>query len=147
MATFTVVIRYEVPSQNTRDETHWRKRSSQNASLRDLVFYSSHGQPRATGKRWVTITSFRRKLITDDANLRGGAKALVDAIVRARLLVDDNDRMVAITYRQHVLSRMPDVLVAQWGRKSITVIEFSDHEPAPRVVIDEAEARTLGVVP
>ena len=51
-------------------------------------------------RRHVAITSIRRRLITDDANLRGGAKGLVDALVHAGVIRDDDDKTVEITYEQ-----------------------------------------------
>ena len=141
---------YNLPSQNTRDAQHWATRHKETKRVQNLVTYSAHRLPRASGPRCLHVMSYRKQRITDHANLAGGAKGLVDAIVRAGLLVDDKDVMARITYGQAVLSQMPDALVEQWGRRPLTVITLTDGIPEagrePRV-ITEQEARSLGVIP
>jgi hypothetical protein len=44
--------------------------------------------------------SHRARLIDDDANLRGGAKECVDALVHAGMLIDDSNDLAYIRYEQ-----------------------------------------------
>lgn len=58
--------------------------------------------PEATGKRRVTITrliGYQQREFDHD-NLVGGCKVVVDAMVRAGLLVSDKPADVEVTYRQ-----------------------------------------------
>jgi len=48
----------------------------------------------------IEIRSFRNRLIQDDANLRGGAKGLVDALVNKHFIFDDADKYCKIYYNQ-----------------------------------------------
>jgi hypothetical protein len=90
-----------------------------------------HGREagKATVRRLVTITSYRRQLCRDIQNLIGGCKSLNDGLVRAELLVDDSDRWATFAYRQHILSEMPDDLARKYGRRPVTVIEIQDVSP------------------
>lgn len=58
--------------------------------------------PRASGPRRVILTRLMgyRKRAYDHANLVGGCKPVVDAMVRAGLLVDDSPRHLHAYYRQ-----------------------------------------------
>jgi hypothetical protein len=128
--TWTITIPYLVPSQNVRERQHWRVQRRDIATV--AIMLRGHGAkiPKATGRRLVTITSYRRQRIRDSANLVGGCKGLNDAMVRAELLVDDCDRFATFTYRQHILSEMPDDLARKYGRRPVTVIEIQDVSPA-----------------
>lgn len=90
-----------IPSQNVRDRWHWRQRHQ---DLRLWEIYLRAAAPRLPqrpeSKRWVRITSLRTQLMFDDANLRGGAKGLVDALVRLGFLRDDSDKYCHIDYQQ-----------------------------------------------
>ncbi len=118
-------IPYEVPSQNVRERWHWRRQRREVASCADLVRYFAHaaGVADATGPRRLKITSYRRRLITDRANLVGGCKGLVDGLVRARVLVDDRDQLAELEYEQRVLSQLPPELLTNGLRKPKTVVE------------------------
>jgi hypothetical protein len=90
-----------IPSQNVRDRWHFRQRHQDKllwqvylrAAVRSLP-------PRPATKRWVRILSLRTQVMYDDANLRGGAKGLVDALVHLGFLRDDSDRYCHIDYQQ-----------------------------------------------
>lgn len=100
-----LILPVEIPSQNVTDRQHWRQRHNfGKACALWLMALSLGGIPKATGPRRLVITAYRKRRIADDANLRGGAKALVDAIVRAGLLLDDNDTLARIEYRQKLVS-------------------------------------------
>jgi hypothetical protein len=106
-----------LPSQNVRDRTFWAIRRRQEkrweASLRWQV---SVGDTTTTRRRLVKVMSYRSRRITDAANLIGGAKGLIDCLVRAGLLVDDSDRWCSISYAQRLRSHAENPIP---GRDSI----------------------------
>lgn len=101
LAELTLVVSREVPSQNRRDRWHWRQRH-QDTQIWEILLRAAVRQlpPRPIGKMRVHIASLRASLIHDDANLRGGAKGLVDALVRLGFLRDDSDEYAHLIYRQ-----------------------------------------------
>ena len=107
--TWKIVIPYEIPSQNKRDRWHpmQRHRDTRIAERSVGLMAKANGIPVATGKRTVRITSYRRRRIADYANLVGGAKGLVDAMVRVGLLDDDSDEHCTLIYCQDNLPRSP----------------------------------------
>ena len=113
------LVGYEVPSQNVTMKQHWSKRSKERKNLERWIRVLTGNVPKAEGPRKLHIQAIRKRLITDDANLRGGAKGLVDAIVAAGLLVDDKDAMAKIAYSQLTLGQA-GVL------KPVTVITVED---------------------
>jgi hypothetical protein len=113
-----ITIPYRIPSQNVSMRRHWSVTHKDGVLAQSMVEYSCRANniQKATGKRTIIITSVRKRLITDDANLRGGAKQLVDAIKRAGYLVDDCDTMADIRYEQKTTK--------QFGGRECTLIEF-----------------------
>lgn len=99
-----LVIPQKIPSQNVRDRWHWRQRSRERdqwvASLRAIILADRIKLPHHPQKIHLTITSIRRQRIKDDANLRGGAKGMVDALVTVGVLHDDSNAWCYIEYRQ-----------------------------------------------
>ena len=98
-----------VPSQNTTDREHWtdtrkrRKRYDTQIALAIVLKYRKkerNGMLSSPKDMLVTIHSQRKRLILDDANLRGGAKGLVDAIASIGLIYDDADEFCTIEYTQ-----------------------------------------------
>ena len=70
------------------------------------------------GRVTLHLTAYRRRLCRDNANLIGGAKGLIDAIVREKIIQDDDDQHVLITYEQHLASKSPTgkpCTVIRWG--------------------------------
>jgi len=118
-----VVIPYRIPSQNVTEKSHYMVKHRDGKNAEEMVIYTclANNIKKATGKRTITITSVRKRLVTDDANIRGGAKQLVDAIKRAGYLVDDCDKMADIRYEQKTTK--------QWGGNECTCIEFGECEP------------------
>ena len=119
-------IPYIIPSQNVRDRQHWRTRQRDGKKCEVIIRTYSRHVPKATGKRWLKIISYRRRKMTDDANLRGGCKGLVDALVRADLLVDDRDSLATILYEQHTLAWMPPELELRYAKRGCTTIQIED---------------------
>ncbi len=114
------LIGYEVPSQNTRDKWHWSKRSRDSKQLERWIRTVAGVHQPADCHRYLHVHRVCRQRITDDANLRGGAKGLVDAVKRAGLIRDDTDELATITYSQ----------ATRGSGKSRTVITVST-EPIP----------------
>jgi hypothetical protein len=118
-----IVIPYRIPSQNVTNKRHYMVNHRDGKRVEDMVIYTclANNITKATGKRTITITSVRKRIVTDDANIRGGAKQLVDAIKRAGYLIDDCDKMADIRYEQKTTK--------QWGGPECTCIEFGECEP------------------
>ena len=124
-------IPYNIPSQNVTARRHWRANHRDVAQVAQMVRLVAWSICNAKGPRSVVVTSYRKQRITDGANLIGGAKSLVDGLVKAGALVDDNDRMARITYGQAVLSQLPEEWVKTYGRRPLTVIEILDLTDSP----------------
>lgn len=82
---------------NQWDGCHWSKRAKLKRVDRDIVALNAHafGIPKATGKRRVSLTltlAPRQRAGDPDAYW----KSLLDALVHAGLLVDDNRQHVEI---------------------------------------------------
>jgi hypothetical protein len=99
------LVGYEVPSQNVTMRRHHMAEHRDRIKLERWIRILSASAPKATSPRLLHILSIRKRLITDDANLRGGCKGLVDAIVAAGLLVDDKDSKAKIHYSQQTLAQ------------------------------------------
>lgn len=103
----TIVIPLEIPSQNETEKgrTHWA-RARATKLVRCAWYYAtvaamaSAGVYRAVGTRALHVVAYRKRLCLDIANVIGGAKACVDGMVDAGLLVDDRDAKARITYQQ-----------------------------------------------
>lgn len=57
--------------------------------------------PEATTKQKVVITSYRKRRLDQD-NFIGGAKPLVDALTKNKLIFDDSPDWVDVEYRQEI---------------------------------------------
>lgn len=121
-----ISIPYEIPSQNHTNRSHWSAKSRDVATVARYVNIFGWKYCDAKGPRSLHILSYRRRLCTDRGNLIGGAKQMIDGIVRAGALVDDSDDLATITYEQRVLSQMPDDLAEKFQRKPCTVLTFAD---------------------
>ncbi len=102
----TVPISY--PSQNSLGANsrgiagyHYRKLRQEFAGALHGALMAQ-GIPKAGGKRRVWLTRIYRpgKRPYDDANLRGGGKAIVDCLVTRGLLKDDSPRWFEGIYSQ-----------------------------------------------
>lgn len=126
LATTLVLPGYEVPSQNVRDRRHWSADHRERKALTWRVHAAlpADGCPHRGRRRTIEVLAYRRARIRDDANLRGGAKALLDALVAAGVLRDDSDRWMHAEYRQDLHRR------AGYDQPT-TVIRIYDLEAAP----------------
>jgi hypothetical protein len=117
-----LLIPVEVPSQNKRERWHWSKQRREVSGWERWFAYTMRPGRLdvATGKRKVHINAFRRQRCRDEANLIGGCKGLIDGLVRAGLLVDDDRAHATFTYAEDVASNSPT------------------KKPCTRVLIEEA---------
>ena len=108
-------IPYHIRSQNDwQHANRWKIREDRHMVqrvVRGVVgFLPEHGLTR----RWMRITSLRPRLITDHANLVGGCKGLVDALVSCGLAYDDADEWLTVEYAQEKLVRGKRTRVEVW---------------------------------
>ena len=105
--TWTFTVPLEVPSQNATDRMHWAARNKLKKRWLTAVLLNAFRIPRAEGKRSVRIMAYRKRRITDHANLVGGCKLVIDALRDSRQLIDDSDRWMVATYAQDLASHSP----------------------------------------
>lgn len=87
------------PSLNQWQRWHWAKRARYKKRLAFEVATIACGQRLDPVPRFVRITRHSPRKLDQD-NLAGGCKALVDALVKAELLVDDSCDWVVLEYCQ-----------------------------------------------
>ena len=94
-------IQRRIWSQNQRDRSHWSRQRKERDHWRWLIMgqLGARQQP-PEHRRSITLISYRAQLIADHANLVGGAKDLVDALVHVGLLKDDADGWANLRYEQ-----------------------------------------------
>ncbi len=106
-ASWSMFIPLDAKGMNSRvtnsGSSRWAyaaERNSWSLVLRNAMRIA--GVPAATGFRRLTITRcyHGRQQLRDRDNLIGGCKSLVDALVRASALVDDDAKHAEINYRQ-----------------------------------------------
>lgn len=104
-----LLIPLEVPSMNKRERMHWAQQRREVSGWTQWLMYAMRPGRLdvATGKRRVHIHAFRRQRCRDEANLIGGCKGLIDGLVRAGLLVDDDRAHATFTYAEDVASKSP----------------------------------------
>lgn len=102
-----IAIPFEVPSQNVTERRHWSARTKERDRLGWLLraHLPAGGCPHGGRKRSLEIVAYRSAWIRDAANLVGGCKTLVDALVAADVLVDDGRKWVEIAYDQALYRR------------------------------------------
>lgn len=126
-----LLIRLDIPSQNQteRGRNHYVRAAITKERRRNWYYHCagsmrSHGVTKATSPRRLHVVSYRKRLCFDIANLIGGAKACVDGMVDAGLLVDDRDTKAMITYEQKLASVSPA------GRGVVcTILQIEDATP------------------
>jgi hypothetical protein len=107
IATWTLVIDADVPSQNITIKRHFAHKTKERSTFAWLVRAERLRLfiPRAQGKRRVRFTRHYggRGQRRDYGNLVGGCKTLLDALVGEGLLVDDDPDHVEDYYHQEQL--------------------------------------------
>ncbi|HYE07688.1 MAG TPA: hypothetical protein VEL07_19370 [Planctomycetota bacterium] len=102
-----LVIPFEVPSQNSTERRHWSGRAKERKELgwRVTAALPAGGCPHLGRKRFVEIVAYRAAWIRDAANLVGGSKTLLDALVAVGVLRDDSTKWVEVSYDQGLYRR------------------------------------------
>jgi hypothetical protein len=100
-----IALPFITPSLNQWAKWHWGKRDRFTKSCQAAVRAALNGSGRwmtapPTSKIEVIVTRYAPGVMLDDDNLRGGAKGLIDALVREQLLYDDSPAFCEISYWQ-----------------------------------------------
>lgn len=97
-----IVIPFEIPSQNVTERRHWSARAKERSELtwRLRAALPAGGCPHNDRKRVLEIVAYRSAWIRDAANLVGGCKTLLDALVGVGVLRDDSRSWVEVSYDQ-----------------------------------------------
>lgn len=112
MTTITLNLDKATPSLNEVNKMHWSQRNRlrgewqwlvKAAVLNDRVTVVTHEKAKITIERYGP-----RRL--DHDNLVGGAKQLMDSLVREGFVVDDSPKHLLPEYRQHI-DKIPRTLV------------------------------------
>ena len=103
-----ITLTIEVPRAlliNANDRIHWREKARRTAVLRTIAYHATNRQTcngtthtRCTLTVTVTYPPLARR--RDASNLAPTVKGLLDGIVDAGLLPDDNDRVIVATTYQ-----------------------------------------------
>lgn len=100
-----IEIPKRIESQNVYNKWHWSRRAGNGKNSEKMNWYwnilSACGKRRRKPYPEAYIMSFRKGRLLDEANLIGGAKPLVDAIVDVGLLKDDDVKSCKLHYYQH----------------------------------------------
>lgn len=95
-----IVIPRPIQSQNAFHYRHWRKYTQdRNNWLLYLRYYLPPRYAPPSHHVRLTIISHRTRFL-DDANLRGGAKAIPDSLKRLNYLRDDSIKWMHCDYEQ-----------------------------------------------
>jgi len=120
-----IVLPIVTPSQNVYQRWHWAKRGQfrDNAQLlvRFAVAKCRLDQAPVPVRAVVRVIRCGPRLL-DIGNLVGGAKPLMDALVRERVIQDDSPRWVEEIYLQEIVSR---------GREHMKIWVYPAIEKAP----------------
>lgn len=110
---FTIDIPLEIPSQNVRERWHWSRRQREIQLWKEYFMYEKLKQkiPETKERRAVDIIAHRKRRISDTANLIGGCKGMIDAMVRAKLLFDDSDMFAKFNYDQALAENTPKTVI------------------------------------
>lgn len=106
-----ITIRRRIPSQNAYSNKHFKFGKSAYAKERDhwhaLLRAAVRPKEPPTHKVNMVIKSYRNRLV-DDANLRGGAKAIPDCLIKLGYLKDDSVKWFFSDYEQHQVKRVDE---------------------------------------
>lgn len=94
-----------IESLNKYRNLHWSQKGGKGKNSVKMSWYwsilSACGRRARKPYPEAYIVSFRKGRLLDEDNLIGGAKPVVDAIVNAGLLKDDDKKSCKIHYYQH----------------------------------------------
>ncbi len=100
----TLDLPMAVPSLNAMNKMHWAKRNRLRGQWQWLVkaaVLNDRIRVRVVPKAKITIERYGPKKLDND-NFVGGAKQLVDSLVREGFLVDDSPDHLVAQYIQHI---------------------------------------------
>jgi Holliday junction resolvase RusA-like endonuclease len=105
---YKITLARESQSGNALAYRHWRVRQTDKRVWQMLLhsFLHKNPIPPATGKRSVTFTAFRRRMLDDD-NLSSGLKHLRDCLTEADVIIDDNHAGASFLYVQKYAKESP----------------------------------------
>ncbi len=115
------ILHRQVPSMNQRERMRWWAQRREVRTWELLIRAAIPVPPILNIKLSVRIHAFRTRRCSDEANLIGGCKGLIDGLVRAGLLVDDSREWATFLYAEDVASLSPT------------------KKPATRIIITPAE--------
>ncbi len=101
----TFIVPYEVPSQNVKG--HWSKKHKIRCQWLTVCASNNPTRKQEQRRMRMRLVCYRKKLITDIANLYGGAKPCVDGIKQSGLIYDDADIWCRIEYEQELAKKSP----------------------------------------
>lgn len=118
-----LTIPREIPSHNKHyHAAHWsvvtRERKAWETATMVAAAHAKAERSELPRHCTVRILAKRKRLIRDIANLIGGAKPLVDALVSLRLIYDDADRWCTLHYAQELCR----------GKAPSTVVQIEETE-------------------
>ena len=123
---YTIIIPRQIESGNVFAYGHWRTRIRDRDSWESFFTILARHVPKATGRRAVTITAYRKRRVDED-NLSSGFKHGRDAMVRLGLLTDDNKKGCDFLYNDCLtLSDLNPLYLKKYGRIPITEILIED---------------------
>ncbi len=122
------------PSQNVWQSMHWRKRNEfiHNMTFAFLAARNAVLWPRE--RVLVTVQRFSHKQLDPD-NMVGGCKGILDAIVHAKLAVDDTSQWMARRYEQHELpgrANSRTIIRIESAPEDAPALSFEEFGFAPR---------------
>lgn len=100
----TLDLPMAVPSLNAMNKMHWAKRNRLRGQWQWLVkaaVLNDRIRVRVISQAKITIERYGPKKLDND-NFVGGAKQLVDSLVREGFLVDDSPDHLVAQYIQHI---------------------------------------------
>jgi crossover junction endodeoxyribonuclease RusA len=116
MGTWTLLVGLDQRPMLDNSRLHWRKKADKVAVYRHLAWYLARNATRCayrrdapmfTGPVRIIVTGHYgdKRELPDGANLRATAKPMIDGLVDAHIIPDDNpDVVVAETYNATVRS-------------------------------------------
>ena len=107
-----IAIPVEIKSQNVMERLHWsdrhRLRQEYELLIRNQMTLNDVEKAKKGQKFKLAITTYRNRLMRDEANISGGAKQMIDALVNEGFIWDDSiDCMEIVQMVQKLKSQSP----------------------------------------
>lgn len=112
-----VSIKKLIVSQNKRDRSHWAKHYRDKRDWGYALLLALRCKLIPPNRQvHVKITCYRPRLL-DDANMVGGAKGLVDAIVDMGIAKDDSREWIKVEYEQVKVPKAEQRTEIEWSHE------------------------------